>query len=30
MIALYALAGVVTVAIAAYLAVALIKPELFP
>jgi K+-transporting ATPase KdpF subunit len=30
MIALYIAAGIVTLAIAAYLLVALIKPELFP
>lgn len=30
MTALYIIAGVITVAVAAYLVVALIKPELFP
>ena len=30
MIALYVVAGIITVAIAGYLVVALIKPELFP
>ncbi len=29
-VALYAVAGVVTLGVAAYLVVALIKPELFP
>jgi K+-transporting ATPase KdpF subunit len=30
MIALYAVAGIITVAVAGYLVAALIKPELFP